>query len=251
MNKYNKNRCLLIGGWFALAAAIMSLPARADDKSDEYRVTVFPSYALTEDKKWIGIGYLGYVTNDDEQYDITYLGLGTIWRFRERAELWGVVLNVRTDNEESTDINEYRPLVGLKNYFTRSGRLTFYNLARMEYRIQDRDVGEDTEFFRFRDRLGTEFALTQKANEAGAWYGLADAEAFYRFDRDMSDLARLRIGLGYVFGELVRAELIYHMQFTRAAGESFDWTDNIWRLNFKVARQHGLLSRLAHGDDFE
>lgn len=223
----------------------------ADDKSDEYRVTVFPTYSLTEDHKWIGIGYVGYVTNNDKEYDIAYLGLGTIWRFSEKAELWTVVLNVRTDNEDSPDINEYRPLVGLKNYFTRTRRLTFYNLGRMEYRIQDFDGASDREFFRFRDRLGTEFALTSKANETGALYGLADVEGFYRFDRDMSDLARLRVGLGWVIGNHVRAELIYHMQFTRSSGEDFEWTDNIWRLNFKVARQHGLLERLDfhHADD--
>lgn len=155
-----------------------------------------------------------------------------------------MLLNVRTDNESSPDINEYRPLVGLKNYFIRNQRLTFYNLARMEYRIQDFDGAEDKEFFRFRDRLGTEFALTEKANQPGAWYGIADVEVFYRTDRDISDLARLRGGLGWVIGHYVRAELIYHMQFTRTAGESFEWTDNIWRLNFKVARQHGLLQRL-------
>lgn len=225
--------------------------AAAEDRSDEYRVTVFPSYSLTQDHKWIGIGYLGYVVNNDQGHDISYLGLGTIWRFAKNAEVWGVVINVRTDNESSPDINEYRPMLGLKNYFTRTSRLTFYNFARAEYRIQDFDGAPDKEFWRFRDRLGTEFAITEKANEAGALYGIADAEIFYRTDRDISDLARLRVGLGWVIGEYVRAELIYHMQLTRSAGESFEWTDNIWRINFKVARQHGLLQRLdfAHHED--
>lgn len=223
---------------------MLSLNTSAEVKSDEYRLTAFPTYRLTDDHRWIGIGYLGYVTNHEDQYDIAYLGLGTIWRFRPKAEFWTLVLNVRTDNENSPDVSEYRPVVGLKNYFVRTNRVTFYNLARLEYRIEDVDGAEDNNFFRFRNRLGTEFHFTDKSNEPGALYGIADIELFYRTDKDISDLARLRGGLGWIMGDRVRAELIYHMQLSRDAGEHFAWTENIWRLNFKVSRHHGLLQRL-------
>ena len=232
----------------ALLIAGGTTNVRADDQSDEYRLTVFPTYALTEDKRWIGIGYVGYVENPEDDYQISYLGLGTIRRLENWGEIWTVLLNVRTDNQDAPDINEYRPVLGFKNYFTRSHSFTFYNLARMEYRIQERDQpGNDTEYFRFRDRLGVEFALGQTETTPGSWYALADAELFYRFDRDMSDLARLRGGLGYVFNEYVRLELIYHMQFSRSAGDSFEWTENIYRLNVKVSRHKGVLSRLGVG----
>ncbi|HEY5810451.1 MAG TPA: DUF2490 domain-containing protein [Povalibacter sp.] len=117
----------------------------------------------------------------------------------------------------------------------------------MEYRYQERDGPDnDTEYFRFRNRLGVEFDLGESRNKPGSWYGLADAEVFYRFDHDLSDLMRLRAGVGLTVNEHVRVELIYHMQFTRSAGESFDWTENIYRLNVKVSRHKGVLSRLAH-----
>jgi len=52
----------------------------------------------------------------------------------------------------------------------------------------------------------------------------------------------------------LRAEFIYHLQFKPDdAGQGLEWTDNIFRLNFKLAFSRGLLSRLGHagadGDD--
>ncbi|HEY5810452.1 MAG TPA: hypothetical protein VIT67_20955 [Povalibacter sp.] len=79
--------------------------AIADDKSDEYRLTVFPTYALTEDKRWIGIGYIGYVENPEDNYQTDYLGLGTIRRIQEWAEIWTVLLNVRTNQPRTHGVS--------------------------------------------------------------------------------------------------------------------------------------------------
>jgi Protein of unknown function (DUF2490) len=222
--------------------------ARADDKDDEYRFTVSPSYAITADKRWIGVGYFGYYDGPDRNYDVGYAGLGAMRRISEWADVWMVAQNLRTDNEGAPDVNEYRPAIGFKNYFTRSGPFTFYNFARMEYRIVERDSpGADSEYFRFRDQVGVEFALGETANKPGGWYALTDVEAFYRFDVSEWDLMQLRAGVGVTINEYVRLELIYYMQFARAGNDdSFDWTGNIYRLNVKVARHKGLLDRLAH-----
>lgn len=45
----------------------------------------------------------------------------------------------------------------------------------------------------------------------------------------------------------VRAEFLYHMQFTQEDG-GLAWTDNIWRLNFKIARQRGVLQHMFGSD---
>ena len=76
-----------------------SCPAYADDKNDEFRLTLVPTYALTKDKSWIGIGYLGYWWSNDENYTVDYLGLGTIWNFSPKWEAWFVLFGKHTDNK--------------------------------------------------------------------------------------------------------------------------------------------------------
>ncbi len=230
---------------FTLLMAI-AIPAHADDKNDENRITVVPTYALTQDKRWIGIGYIGYRWSHDEDYTVDHLGLGTIWNFSPNWEAWFLLTGTKTDNESYPDVTELRPTVALKNYFTKTSDLRFYNMVRVEYRIQDRESpGTDTEYFRLRDRLGVEFAFGHDSR----WYGIADVEPMYRFDHDTIDPLRLRAGLGWTINKYVRAEIAYQMQFTRpSGGDGLEWTDNIWRLNFKVARQHGILEHVVGGD---
>jgi hypothetical protein len=221
----------------------------AEDRNDEYRLTVDPSYALTDYHKWMGVGHLGYFKSDDNNYQTAQLGLGAIWKFAPWGEAWFGVNYYRTDNEISADVEEWRPHVGLKNYFTRSAPFTFYNLVRLEYRMRQFDGDEgDTESFRLRDRLGIVFALTKEQERPGSWYAIADAEAFYRFDGDTMDRVRLRTGLGVSLSDRVRVELVYYAQFTDVESGGFEWTDNIYRFNIKLARQKGLLSRLMHSD---
>ena len=113
---------------YALVLAI-ALPAHADDKNDENRITVVPTYALTQDNRWIGIGYVGYVWSNDEDYTVDYLGLGTIWNFKPNWEAWFLLFGTKTDNESSPDVTELRPIVALKNYFTKTSDLRFYNMC--------------------------------------------------------------------------------------------------------------------------
>jgi len=220
-------------------------PAHADDKNDEYRVSVFSTYALTEDRRWVGIGDLEYRWNQDGTYDVDYIGLGTIWNFKPKMEAWFTLIGTYTDNDSAPDVEELRPAVRFRNYFKKTKALRFYNMARLEYRIQHRDQGgEDTEYFRLPDRLGVEVSLGPKGKESRL-HGIADIEPFYRFDRDTLDPLRLRVGLGWIMHDLVHAEFTYSMSFARdGSGDSLEWTENIWQLNFKVARQKGLLNHL-------
>jgi hypothetical protein len=240
------SRALILGVLLCIAA--VARVAQADDKNDEYRITVDPSYALTADHKWIGVGHLGYIKSDDKNYRTDYLGLGAIWRFAPWAEAWFKAYYYHTDNELIADVNEWRPQVGFKNYFTKSERFTFYNLARLEYRIQQRDgTDNDTDNFRFRDRLGIVFPLTREQDRPGSWYGIADVEGFFPLSGDRTDRMRVRTGLGVSLSDRIRVEFSYYAQFTEVGSRGFEWTDNIYRINFKIARQKGLLTRLAHG----
>lgn len=113
--------------------------------------------------------------------------------------------------------------MGIKANLGRIGSASFYDLFRVEYRIQDRATGADTEHLRIRNRIGLERPFGDRPYAPRSWYGLADIEALHRFDRDLSDLARPRLGAGYVLRPRTRVEFIDHAQFDRAgAGESFE-----------------------------
>ena len=81
----------------------------------------------------------------------------------------------------------------MKYYFIKTPAKRFYNMARVEYRILNIDQAtRGNVYFRFRDRLGVDFAL----GAPGPWYAVAAVEPFYRFDRDTIDPPRVRAGLG-------------------------------------------------------
>jgi hypothetical protein len=171
------SRSLILGALLAVVA--VARVAHADEQIDDYRFTVDPSYALTDDHKWIGVGHLGYIKSDDKDYRTDYLGVGAIWRFVSWGEAWFGAMYYHTDNEISADVDEWRPQVRFKNNFTQSKSFTFYNLARLEYRMQLRDGPDhDTENLRFRDRLGIVFALTREQDRPGNLYGIADVDPF-------------------------------------------------------------------------
>jgi hypothetical protein len=244
---------------FTLALGLLSTPAAhaqsssTDDastepRSGEYRVTVFPYHKITD--TITGFGYLGYVANPDKDYTTDYLGWGASYTPSHTVQWWAGLVGTYTNNEATPDKLELRPFVGLKNLIPNKIKWNIYNYARWEYRaIQDRDTGDWARYSRFRNRFGIEFPLAsdEQAWKPGTWYGLADAEVMYRFDKNWVDPCRLRAGIAYIISNRVRAEFIYHMQWTRPGGGSLTYTDNIYRLNIKVAMTKGrLLDRLIN-----
>ena len=56
-------------------------------------------------------------------------------------------------------------------------------------------------------------------------------------------------GIGYIVNKLLAIEFIYHAQFTRPTGSShLEYTDNIFRLNFKIDLSKGIINRLFYPD---
>jgi hypothetical protein len=237
------------------ARAATSTTSATDDintepRSGEYRVTVFPYHRITDDLT--GFGYLGYVANPDKNYKTDYLGWGVSYMSSSTVQWWAGLVGTYTNNEASADKLESRPFVGLKNIIPNTIKWNIYNYARWEYRsIQDRDTGDWASYSRFRNRFGIEFPLAggDEAWKPKTWYGLADAEVMYRFDKNQVDPCRLRAGIAYIVSSRVRVELIYHMQWTRPGGGPLKYTDNILRLNIKVALNKGMLQRVFDGGD--
>lgn len=222
-----------------------------EPRSGEYRVTVFPFHRIND--HLTGFGYLGYVTNPDEDYTTEYLGYGFSYTRGPVVQWWAGLVGTFTQNEHSADKNEARPFVGVKLFLPNDWHWNIYNYTRWEYRaIQNQATDEWTEFSRFRTRFGFEAPLTSgdRAWKAKTWYALSDVEAMYRTDRDEIDPVRLRVGIAYIFSKRVRAELIYHMQWTQeTSGGGLKFSENIWRLNIKIAMTHGIPELVMRGGD--
>jgi len=226
--------------------------AQNDDPIDnEYRLTLFPYHRITDDLT--GFGYLGYVNNPDKDYQTAYLGYGANYSLSRSVQLWGGLFGTYTDNRNSSDKLELRPFAGVKLFVPNEIKWNIYSFTRYEYRaIQDVDTHDWTGIHRIRNRFGVEFPLTsrEQAWQPKTWYGLADVEPMYRFDKDIIDPLRVRVGLAYIVSSRVRVEFIYHAQFTRPADSSgLEYTDNIFRLNIKIALNKGMLQRVFDGGD--
>jgi hypothetical protein len=227
-------------------------PARAqDDIGNEYRFTVFPSHKITD--KLTGFAYLGYVTNPDKGYKTYYLGWpAAAYTANSWLQIWGGLVGLYTSNSASSDKIELRPFAGGKVFLPNNLKWNIYNFTRYEYRAtQDRNTRDWSSVNRLRSRFGLElpFASSIKAWKPGSFYGLADAEPYYRFDKGWVDPFRIRVGVGYIVDERFRFEFIYHAQYTHPSGNSaLVYTDNIFRLNIKIGLNKGIIGILNNPD---
>lgn len=227
------------------------MPARAQDElGNEYRFTVFPSHRVTE--KLTGFAYLGYVTNPEKNYKTYYLGWpAAAYSVNDWLQIWGGLVGLYTNNENSSDKLELRPFAGAKLFVPNKIKWNIYDFTRYEFRAtQDRNTRDWNNVSRLRSRIGLElpFASSIHAWKPGSFYGLADAEPYYRFDKGQVDPFRLRVGIGYILDERFRFEFIYHAQYTHPSGSALKYTDNIFRLNIKIGLNKGIIGILQNPD---
>jgi hypothetical protein len=222
------------------------------DKGNEYRITLFPSAKITD--KITGFAYLGYVWNPEKNYQTYYLGWpAACYTAKPWLQIWGGIVGLYTNNENSADKLELRPFIGPKFFLPNKLKWNIYNFTRYEFRAtQDRTTHEWSNTSRLRSRFGVEipFSKLEKAWKPGNFYGMADVEPYYRFDRNQVDPFRIRGGVGYIMKSApLRLEFIYHAQFTHPSGsDGLEFTDNIYRLNIKIALNHGIISSLQNPD---
>jgi hypothetical protein len=233
--------------------ALNSLPSLAQsDKGNEYRITLFPSHKVTE--KITGFAYLGYVWNPEKKYQTYYLGWpAAAFTIKPWLQVWGGLVGLYTNNENSSDKLELRPFVGPKFFLPNKLKWNIYNFTRYEFRAtQDRETHDWNNIHRLRSRFGVEIPLSslEKAWQPSTFYCLADVEPYYRFDKGLVDPFRIRGGIGYIMKSLpLRFEFIYHAQYTHpVSGEGLKFTDNIFRLNIKLGLNKGIINKLNNPD---
>jgi hypothetical protein len=234
----------------AVSAAAQA-PATTDppDIANEYRITAFPSYRINEG--WSGFGYLGWVYKPDAEYSSYYLGKGFFYSPAKWVHIWGGLIGVYTDIAAKSDSLELRPFIGPKFLGSNRRKWRYFNWTRYELRLTetlDTDEWKTVHRLRNQSRIEIPLASIDRAWTPKSWYLLADVEPIYRSDSGQIDPLRLRVGLGYVTSRRVLVEFHYFTQYTRPDGGPLAYTDNIFRLNFKIALSKGIsLMRLLDG----
>lgn len=231
---------------------VQSASASESDADNEYRLTFLPYYPFS--KELVGFGYLGFVPSWDKDYMNYYAGAGFTYDVNSWLQTWTGLIGSYTDDWDSSDKFELRPFVGAKVFIPNDLGWNIFAFPRYEYRmIETLDSNDWNYVNRVRLRLGVEVPLTsrEQAFKPNTWYLIADVEPMYRFDTDRIDPFRLRAGLGYVFGGGKRVEFLYHAQWTRPSGGGLDFTDNIFRINFKFPLGKGPLAQAVRGLDID
>jgi hypothetical protein len=241
-----KTKLLLL--LFTLLIFIPLASMAQDDIGNEYRITLFPNHKITDQIG--GFGYLGYVFNPEKNYQSYYLGWPcATYTPNSWLQFWGGLIGVYTADESKADQLELRPFAGAKLFLPNSLKWNIYTWPRYEYRaLQNRTTHEWNNYSRFRIRFGVEipFCHRDKAWQPGKFYGIADIEPYYRFDKNQVDPLRIRGGIGYIMKSApLRVEFMYHAQYTQPTEESgLIYTDNIFRLNIKIGLHTGILGSL-------
>jgi hypothetical protein len=239
-----------------LCAAAASVGAQTSPSTEpppevanEYRITAFPSYHINE--KWSGFGYLGWVYKPDAEYSSYYLGKGFFYSPAKWVHIWGGLIGIYTDSTATSDSLELRPFIGPKFLGSNRKKWRYYNWTRYELRLTETlDTNEWKTVHRVRNQSRIEIPLASigRAWTPKSWYLLADVEPIYRSDSGQVDPLRMRVGLGYITNRRVLVEFHYFAQYTRPGGGGLAYTDNIFRLNFKIALSKGInLVRLLDG----
>jgi hypothetical protein len=234
---------------FCISAALRA--QSSNEVTNEWRITAFPHYPIKGNLS--GFGYLGWVKNPGSDYSLWYGGApGFVYNIKPWFQAWGGLLDIYTNN--NTDANgkqdtlELRPFIGPKLFLPNKRKWNIYNFTRFEFReTYHHDTHEWTNVERVRLRFGIEAPLTSlpKSWKVKTFYGIANVEPLYRFDKDDVDPFRAQVGLGYVANSRVRIELLYYANWGRVApSNNLQFTQNIIRLNIKVGVKHALLSHV-------
>ena len=242
--------------WCGLLLAAAATPVSAQeppadtDILQEYRITAYPSYRISDEVS--GFGYVGWVYKPDARYKSYYLGKGVFWSPVKWLQVWGGVIGVYTNQYDASNSLEIRPFGGPKFMGMNSRKWQVYNWTRYELRLTETlntDEWKTVHRFRNQTRLSIPLASPARAWKPKTAILFSDVEPIYRSDNANVDPVRLRVGLGYIVSPQLLVEFQYFAQWTRPGGGGLKYTDNIWRLNLKLAGRGGLERMLYGGMD--
>jgi hypothetical protein len=140
--------------------------------------------------------------------------------------------------EPEANTFEIRPFVGgvLDVFVFGNVRTEFRSLLELRL-IRATDEGTFSGSWRWRNRLGVQFPITDKYFINNTLYGIVDVEAFADLgdglDESFASRVRWRAGLGYIFTGFWKVEFIYTLQESRTTTDQvYETSDHI--LRFRV-----------------
>lgn len=161
------------------------------------------------------------------------------WSIDQHFDVMAQVVLSYTDQTETYNTFEIRPILGTRIYFTPNRRVQTRLLVRVEQRnFKDLDTGEWTKTFRPRVRAEIIAPINKKTIfEDKMWYAIIDAEALFTNDdinERFANKFRLRTGAGYRLNYNWRFEFLYMYQASRTGtDEDFTSSDNVFRFRVK------------------
>ena len=161
------------------------------------------------------------------------------WSINQHIDLIGQAVLSYTDQTETYNTFEVRPIIGTRIYFTPNRRVQTRLLLRMEQRnFKNLEDGEWTQTLRPRIRAEIIVPINKKTIfEDKMWYMLTDAEVLFTNDEINERFAnkfRLRIGTGYRLNYTWRIEFIFmHQESRTGTDENITSRDNIFRFRVK------------------
>jgi len=161
------------------------------------------------------------------------------WSVTNKIDLIGQALVSYTNQTESYNTIELRPILGARFYFTPNNRIQTRLLVRVEQRnFQNLETKEWTQEYRPRFRGEMIIPINKKSYfEDKLWYALTDVEWLYKTENVEERFAnrfRWRIGGGYRLTYNLRFEFLYMLQLSKNTIEDdFESSDNIFRLRVK------------------
>lgn len=173
------------------------------------------------------------------------------WALSKRVDVMGALLFSSTFQSAALSTSEIREMIGTRIHFRPDKRFLLRMLVRFEQRnVRDRETDSWDHSTRSRFRLESIYPFNHPSIGSAdkVWYGLADAESFVNFDKDVKERFanrfRFRLGLGYKFDHRFRAEFVYTLQASVNALEGgIDTHENIFRFRLK----HYLQKRTGRG----
>ena len=154
-------------------------------------------------------------------------------------DLIGAGLVSYTQQTESENTLELRPMLGTKIHFTPNRRILTRLLLRLEQR-NFKNLETNAWEHVMRPRVRGEVVIPINQNSIyrdNLWYAMIDAEYLFTntdVQERFANRFRLRLGAGYRLSYSNRFELLYMYQMSRdGIDEAFSSSDNIIRVRFK------------------
>lgn len=161
------------------------------------------------------------------------------WSLNQHVDLIGQAVMSYTQQTESYNTLEIRPVLGTRLYFTPNKRIQTRLLLRVEQRnFEDLETNTWTQAYRPRARAEAIIPINKDSYyQDKLWYAITDIEWLFKIDDVQERFAnrfRWRIGGGYRFSYNLRAEFLYMLQQSRDAIDgTFETSDNVFRFRVK------------------